>query len=123
MGNGHYILDHMGIPVEEPDLMTWAIWFEKNRDKRIIARSYVGPCLVSTVFLGLDHGWSNRVPILFETMVFDKPRLDKETSDLDCRRYATRSEALIGHNKIVKQLEKLIAKTDRSMKKVEQGNT
>lgn len=38
-----------------------------------VAKTHIGPILISTVFLGYDHRWSNlegEAPILFETMIF-----------------------------------------------------
>lgn len=49
---------------------------------------------VSTVFLGLDHRYSDEgLPILFETMVFDGNGFDEQ----DMERYCTYKEALDGH--------------------------
>jgi hypothetical protein len=49
---------------------------------------------VSTVFLGLDHGFMpGAPPIVFETMVF--PECDI------CERYTTWDQALAGHDQIV----------------------
>jgi hypothetical protein len=72
-----YILtpDHRLVP--EPDLFRWAIWFETA--DRHVDETMVGPYRVSTVFLGLDHGFfgerSTRPdPLIFETMIFDLSR-------------------------------------------------
>jgi len=47
---------------------------------------------VSTVWLGLDHAFSERaMPLIFETMVFGGP-LDGE-----CERYAFEEDAVAGH--------------------------
>ena len=68
--NGRYILDGK-IPVPCEDLLTWAQWMEANDDKRIVKQQDIGPYWVSTVFLGLDHSWTDpELPHLFETMVF-----------------------------------------------------
>jgi hypothetical protein len=71
--------------VQEPDLMKWAIWFETAN--RTVKKNTIGKSLVSTIFLGLDHGFDNNRPLLFETMVFDGP-LDQE-----CERCSTWEEA------------------------------
>ena len=94
-----YILDgHEPVPV---DLMTWARWFEDNRDKRRVAATdiFPGKLWVSTVFLGIDHGFGMGPPLLFETMVFDE-----SGNDDDCERYTTWEEAEAGHAKIVARL-------------------
>jgi hypothetical protein len=57
-----------------------------------------GDVLVSTVFLGLDHGWNSDVPIVFETLVFGGER------DQDGERYATWDEAKAGHARIVQEI-------------------
>ncbi len=64
---GKYILvDRM--PVPEPDLLKWGRWLE-SADRRV-GETIVEGVRVSTVFLGLDHGWGEGPPILFETMIF-----------------------------------------------------
>ena len=97
--DGHYILVN-GEPVEERDLIMWARWFEKN--ERILHVDRVSPllglfggCRVSTVFLGLDHSFGSGPPLLWETMIFGGPL------DGDEWRYASRSEAVAGHESAV----------------------
>jgi len=102
-----YILDenHQPVPV---DCLDWAVWFD-DIDKRRVAETFTEVCWISTVFLGVDHGWHSDRPILFETMVFEKePHLHeifgemRETREsLDCYRYATWDEAKTGHARIV----------------------
>lgn len=70
MSFGKYILDDDGNPQLEPDLIKWAMWFEKNLDGRRVAVTEIGEVKVSTVFLALDHGWGQGPPVLWETMVF-----------------------------------------------------
>lgn len=54
---------------------------------------------VSTVWLGLDHRFGGgNPPLIFETMVFCDAT---GWSDLDCRRYATEEEALVGHQEVL----------------------
>ena len=50
---------------------------------------------VSTVFLGLDHGFGAEEPVLFETMIFGGEY------DEYCERYCTWDEAVEGHAKAV----------------------
>lgn len=79
--NDKYILDDKGDPIPCEDLMMWATWFEENRNQRIVKQDVIRKSKVSTVFLGLDHGWPLRPfghkPILWETIVFGGP-LDQE---------------------------------------------
>lgn len=59
-----------------------------------VAEDWIGPIWISTVWLGLDHGFSrypDRVPIIFETMIFGGPQ------DTACWRYASEVEAQAGH--------------------------
>jgi len=104
---GRYILDAAGNPVPEPDLFKWGRWLEENFFNRQIARTELPDGhVVSTVFLGLDHGhgglFGDREPILFETRAFnDYGSVYEEFCDA---RYATRAEALEGHRTAVDML-------------------
>ena len=96
----HFILDAAaGEPVHEPDLLTWARWFETHSLDRVLKTTELFPpdgrSRVSTVFLGLNHNYWGGPPILWETMVFGGP-LDLETD-----RYSSRAEALAGHAEMV----------------------
>ena len=53
---------------------------------------------VSTVWLGLDHGFGIGNPLIFETMVFGGER------DQDQRRYSTLEEAEAGHAQMVEEV-------------------
>jgi len=65
-----------------------------------VAEDQVGPYWISTVWLGVDHGWGRRpVPVIFETMVFAEN--GKVGHDLEMRRYSTEAEALEGHAETV----------------------
>ena len=88
--NNTYILDEEGNP-KPAELLEWAKWFERSMLERRIAFDEIGDFLVSTVFLGLDHGLDGSTPLLFETIMF----LDGKEVAMD--RYATRAEALAGH--------------------------
>jgi hypothetical protein len=53
------------------DIMTWAVWFENGENRVVLRTRILDVVEVSTVFLGLDHGFSgDGPPILFETMAF-----------------------------------------------------
>ena len=80
------------------DLLTWAHWFESA--DRCVKLTEQGDVRVSTVFLGLDHGFRDRPPIVFETMVF------VGHSDEGCERYSTWEEAEEGHDRWVAQVFK-----------------
>lgn len=92
----NYVLNESGAPVEEPDIMKWAEWFEGSDQKRVVAIDPFDGGKVSTVFLGIDHAFGRGAPILFETMVFGGEH------DQFQDRYSTREEALAGHAVAVK---------------------
>jgi hypothetical protein len=90
-----YVLDADGNPQPEPDFMKWHQWHQTA--DRHVAWTEIGEALVSTVFLGFDHSFGDEPPILFETMIFWQGHdLDREQDH-----YATRDEALAGHEAMV----------------------
>lgn len=74
-----------------------------NPENRIVKQSTIknsdGELFVSTVDLGLDHGFGE-TPLYYETMVF----IDGRTN-IYMDRYTTREESEIGHEKVIKCLE------------------
>jgi hypothetical protein len=69
---GQYILEGK-IPIPCEDLLTWGRWLEEHFQERIVQQDTVGAYWVSTVFIGLDHNFSDSgPPLLFETMVFKR---------------------------------------------------
>lgn len=106
--NGRYILNDDGEPVPCEDLFLWAAWMEtgnrvlkqdyvegERRTVKLSGREYQQSVGVSTVFLGLDHGFGEGPPVLWESMVFGTS-LDGEQ-----RRYTSRAAALEGHAELV----------------------
>lgn len=92
-----YILDHDHNPVPVADAIEWSVFFE-NIDNRRVAYDTVNGINVSTVFLGVDHSFTDDgPPILFETMCFGGP----DWLDEFQRRYATWDEAEQGHRATV----------------------
>lgn len=86
--------DRQGNPI------SYEQWGELYADlgyKRI-ARREEGDILVSTVWLGMDHGFGVGNPLIFETMVFGGDH------DGDCERYTTEATALEGHARIVAEV-------------------
>lgn len=79
-------------------------WAQRDHNSRVIAQDHLDKFWVSTVFLGLDHGFPNNPerPLVFETMVFvtEQDGEERKVSDwgeLYCARYSTLSEAEAGH--------------------------
>ncbi len=96
--NDFYILDGHRV-VACPDIRVWSRWME-TFDRRQVASTKVGSGSVSTVFLGMDHGWgslNDRAPIVFESLVFGGP-LDEEMV-----RYSTWCQAKAGHLEMVRR--------------------
>lgn len=97
MKPGYWILDpdHRPVPA---DLLTWGRMFGRA-DRHVAHTELPNGYTVSTVFLGIDHGWDDEgPPILFETMTFPSDERQLQA------RYATWDEAVIGHNLMVEQV-------------------
>ena len=92
----NYILNGKeAIPVD--DILEWAKWF--GTANRIVRSDMINGVHISTVFLGVDHGYSFGEPIdpvLFETMIFGGD------NDGYQDRYSTWSEAEQGHEKAIR---------------------
>lgn len=78
--------DQDGAPM---DTDAWIRAFE-DREARIIGSDYLGEIHVSTVWLGLDHGFGGP-PLIFETMIFGGEH------DQYQDRYSTKEQAIEGH--------------------------
>jgi len=89
-----YILDGHKV-VRCDDMIKWSQWFATG--DRQVALTEKDGIRVSTVFLGLDHGWGKGKPVLFETMIFGGPH------DENMYRYHTWEEAEAGHKEMCKQ--------------------
>jgi hypothetical protein len=86
---GNYVLEGK-TPKRVDSFLEWAIQFEKQN--RVVKQTQIQDVKVSTVFLGIDHGYGGE-PLLFETMIFGGE------NDGYCDRYATWEEAEEGHLK------------------------
>lgn len=113
---GQYIIEN-GVVRRAVDTAEWAVWIETC--ERHLAETMVGKIWVSTVFLGLDHSFSltESAPVLWETMIFWKPDLDRrakgdwghkgvelpgDLGDYQAR-YRSEAEALRGHRVAVEK--------------------
>lgn len=87
-----YKLDEAGDPVPCDNVLEWAVWFAQSDAARVVAKTELSSgCVVSTVFLGIDHNFRDDDPVLWETMMFGGDY------DLACDRYRSRKDALVGH--------------------------
>lgn len=102
----YYVLDDKHVPLREFDLGKWSKWVVEPKNRRI-AETKVGSKIVSTVFLGVDHGFDGGPPVLFETMVFG----GKFSQYM--QRYCTYEGALEGHEETV-NLVKSVDKRNRN---------
>lgn len=95
----YWVLD--GRDPKPATLTEWSKFYEEKN--RHVAKSYYqrhGKRIwVSTVFLGLDHGFDG-VPLFFETMVFEVAGT-KLGHDIYCDRYSTYDEAKEGHQQML----------------------
>lgn len=94
-----YNLDHQEITVQEAEELLG------DHEARRVGFTEIGPYVVSTVFLVLDHQYGEGPPVLYETMVFSASAMNPDAEDpdpellleLDCSRYCTLEEAQAGH--------------------------
>lgn len=110
--------DREGEPITHGE---WSVLFECLEYRRI-AFDQVGPYEVSTVWLGLDHSFLSRTPVIFETMVFEaelswRPEFEYDDKtfggywyqrDFEQLRYTTMADALAGHAEVVQQCEAMM---------------
>jgi len=89
--------DRDGRPIGPAEMTALA----RDHDYRVVARSFVGPVEVATVWLGFDHSLREATPVIFATFVFGG-ELDEYQ-----RRYATEAQARAGHDRIVATVRRL----------------
>jgi len=91
----YYGMDGQRISMEE-----WSELYTGTQSQRIVDQTTLpGGVFVSTVLLGIDHGWGqSHAPIIFETMVFAD---ESGGTDRDMERYATVEQAREGHARMV----------------------
>lgn len=90
--------DKKPIPVPEDKAVEWARWMARS-DRHVAKDELPDDVTVSTVFLGVDHGFREEI-ILFETMVFGGEY------DQYMWRHATWEEAEAGHQMVLESLKK-----------------
>lgn len=84
--------------MDQAVLLRWARAFEES-DRRVAVTVIWPSVRVSTVFLGINHGWGES-DVWFETMVFGGP------CDEYCRRYSTYEQAVSGHEMVVEKVRR-----------------
>lgn len=96
-----YVLDEdkKVIPVRTTaEKLAYYRWYENHNNRRV-ARTEHNNVSVSTVFLGVDHGFGRGgPPVVFESMVFGGPMSDHQV------RYCTWDEAMKGHIELCRKV-------------------
>lgn len=101
--SGFYILDgHKPVPID--GIAEYARWATETQRSKRVAYTEVPATphkiRISTVFLGMDHRWSNDgPPLLFETMIFEGEHDGYQT------RCSTWEEAKVMHDEAVALVE------------------
>jgi hypothetical protein len=86
--------------VIECDVETYAKNYE-DFNSRIVGNTTIGDVRISTVFLGIDHAFTEKRPLWFETMIFGGKH------DGYQKRFETIEEAEAGHKKAVELVNTL----------------
>lgn len=89
-GMRHFYYDRQGRPISSAEVET--LWMQ---DRRVALTDLGRLGRVSTVWLGIDHGYGEGPPLIFETMIFGGPM------DQHCDRYSTEEQARTGHDFMV----------------------
>lgn len=92
-------------PVPTDDIREWGRLFDETPGGRAVGKDNVGDVFISTVFIGMDMGYGEGPPILFETMVF------RGEFDSDQWRYATWDEAEAGHARVVEMVRQSVTES------------
>jgi hypothetical protein len=108
------VLDEEHNVIVTSDIQEFGRFFEQS-EKRVVAKTQISGLLVSTVFLGINHGFlSGQRPFWFETMVFadDDRAMPPEVEALlskwregQQQRYSTWREAEEGHARMVQIIQ------------------
>jgi hypothetical protein len=89
--------DRQGNPLTDEEHLAIRVRASKSGEdvKRVALDVLPGDVRISTVWLGLDHGWGGGPPLIFETLVFGGPM------DGEMDRYSTEAQAVEGHARMV----------------------
>lgn len=95
----YYTLDANKNIIGTNDINVWGKFFQSK--EKILAQEHIDKIMISTVFLGIDHGspFGKGTPVLFETMVFGG-ELNGEQE-----RYCSYDEAMAGHKIMVERVK------------------
>ena len=92
-----FYYDRTGQPLA--DITAWDKLHDDIQYRRVAETTVPDGTWISTVWLGIDHRFSEGPPLIFETMVF--PQKGGTLDERDQVRYSTEVEALAGHEAMV----------------------
>lgn len=69
---------------------------------RVVKQEEVNDFYISTIWLGLDHGFGQSEPMIFETLVFTNDGIQGEMF-----RYSTLDQAVKGHKALISKYKKV----------------
>lgn len=110
----YYVLDKQH-RVIRADAHEWSLFFS-DFSKRQLAETITSLYRISTVFLGIDHGWGKGPPIVFETMAFELAETEVKFSDgqkfithedFETARYSSWDDAMAGHRAMVRRIKRM----------------
>lgn len=96
----YYLLDENKEPY--PVDMMEVIRLYEDLEMKIVKQDKIDDVFVSTVFLGMDHSFSNKPghqPVLWETMIFGGEHSDYQ------ERYTSHHDALEGHQRALELIK------------------
>lgn len=104
----HY--DRKGKPIT---FCAWALLFEDREGYGRVRATTVGQWWISTIWLGLDHGFNyperaDYQPVIFETMVFWHGPEGMERMYEEGDRYSTEAEARRGHASFIRRIRQRV---------------
>jgi hypothetical protein len=113
-----------GTPIVDNELLPatlqWALMFEDGPGRTIGRNRTLYGERLSTVWLGMEHGWDGGRPLIFETMLF-APKRDDAQADREMNKLRAMGEACRRANETGEELELLEAseaeKKDEEFKK------
>lgn len=88
------------VSMPDSNVNEWGRWLEKaiRTEERRVNLTRIAGVEISTIFLGLNHGFGSEPPLLFESMIFGRNK------NLYSRRYRDWEEAERGHLEIVNHM-------------------
>ena len=83
------------------DAVTWGMWFDNFRNRRIAHTEIAKDIAVSTIFVGIDMRIGGQgPPMLFESAIITDHDIEP------CQRYCSYDDAITGHSVLVRRLIK-----------------